>query len=70
MEFVIVRDLVRSVDLLSPWSRVLLQQLIVSQLESAYFMEPEGLLLCAQGFATGRYPELEESSSDTQTVSL
>jgi hypothetical protein len=52
--------------LLTPWSRILFEKLIVTQPVKkypAFFMEPKGSLACSQKLATGPYPEPAESNS-------
>jgi len=54
---------------LSPWSKVLLEKLTVTQSRnSPLFMEPEGSLLCSQGPTTGPYPEPDESNPEPPTL--
>jgi hypothetical protein len=51
--------------LLTPWCRTLFEKLIVTQLVKkypAFFMEPEGSLLCSQKSATRLYPEPAKST--------
>jgi len=52
------------IQLLTPWSRVLLDRLTGFQLAKKFplFMEPEGSLPHSQGPATCPYPELARSS--------
>jgi hypothetical protein len=54
----------------SPWSRVLFEKLIVSQLvnKTPPFTEPECTLPCSQGPATGPYTEPDESSPFPHTL--
>jgi len=44
---------------LTPWSRALLEKLVVIQLVKNFsaFMEPEGLISCSQKPAIGPYPK-------------
>jgi hypothetical protein len=60
-----IKFVVRKEVILTPWSRILFEQLIVTQILEKYpfFMEPEGSLPCSQKPATGPYPEPAESSS-------
>jgi hypothetical protein len=48
----------------TPWSKVILEKLIVAQLLKKFstFLEPDGSLPCSQEPATGSYPEPDESS--------
>jgi hypothetical protein len=51
--------------------RTLFEKLIITQLVKkypAFFMEPEGSLLCSQKLATGPYPEPAESSSPHRSL--
>jgi len=47
---------------LTPWRRILLEKLIITQLKFLPFMEPKGPLSCSQEPATGPYPQSDESS--------
>jgi hypothetical protein len=51
-------------DPLTPWGRVLLQKLTVTQLVEKFpaFTEPEGSLPCSKQPATGPYPDPDETS--------
>jgi hypothetical protein len=58
--------------LLTPWFRIVFEKLIVTQLIKkypAFFIEPEGILLCSQKPATILYPEPAESSSPHRFLS-
>jgi hypothetical protein len=58
--------------LLTPWCRILFEELIVIQLIKkypAFFMEPKGSSPRSQKTTTGPYPEPAESSSSHQSLS-
>jgi hypothetical protein len=60
-----VMELYAIFSLLTPWTRVLLEKLVVcsaSQRNSAPFMEPEGLLPCSQEPTTGPSSDSDESN--------
>jgi hypothetical protein len=56
------------VELLTPWSRVLLEKLMVTQLVNPFFKEPEGSLLFSQEPTTGPYSESDESILHLPTI--
>jgi len=57
---------------LTPWRRVLLEKLTVTELVKKTplppFMEPEGSLQCSEEHATGPCPEPDESSPHLPTL--
>jgi hypothetical protein len=55
---------------LTPWSTVLLDKLLVTQLVTKFpaFMEPKGSLPCSQQPATGPYPEPDAFSPHVPTL--
>jgi hypothetical protein len=58
--------------LLTPWCRILFENLIVTQPVKkypAFFMEPEGSLPFSQKPTIGPYPEPAESSSPHRSLS-
>jgi hypothetical protein len=69
----LIKDATLLTYLLTPWCRVLFENLIITQFIKkypAFFMEPEGSSPCSEKPATGPYPEPDESSSLHRSLSL